>query len=125
MNDLVLPATRYALSGDVSIAYQVMGRSPNAPTRMMSSGGGVGFRSIVQTAGRRRRKQTTNKQSSCVMLIYDGAVHGPGYRSYSALCGEAPKAEQGAKAQLGAQQAGEGNETHKGAALEKTKRTVG
>jgi class 3 adenylate cyclase len=28
MNDLVLPATRYALSGDVSIAYQVMGDGP-------------------------------------------------------------------------------------------------
>ncbi len=28
MNDFVLPATRYALSGDVSIAYQVMGEAP-------------------------------------------------------------------------------------------------
>jgi class 3 adenylate cyclase len=28
MNDFVLPATRYALSGDVSIAYQVMGDAP-------------------------------------------------------------------------------------------------
>ncbi|MGB6636641.1 MAG: adenylate/guanylate cyclase domain-containing protein [Bradyrhizobium sp.] len=28
MNDFVLPATRYALSGDCSIAYQVMGEAP-------------------------------------------------------------------------------------------------
>jgi class 3 adenylate cyclase len=28
MNDFVLPATRYALNGDVSIAYQVMGDAP-------------------------------------------------------------------------------------------------
>jgi len=28
MNDFVLPVTRYALSGDVSIAYQVMGEAP-------------------------------------------------------------------------------------------------
>jgi class 3 adenylate cyclase len=28
MNDFVLPATRYALNGDVSIAYQVMGEAP-------------------------------------------------------------------------------------------------
>ena len=28
MNDFVLPATRYALSGDVSVAYQVMGDGP-------------------------------------------------------------------------------------------------
>src|ERR1700719_1984657 len=28
MNDFVLPATHYALSGDVSIAYQVMGEAP-------------------------------------------------------------------------------------------------
>jgi hypothetical protein len=28
MNDLVLPETRYALSGDVSIAYQTMGAGP-------------------------------------------------------------------------------------------------
>jgi class 3 adenylate cyclase/pimeloyl-ACP methyl ester carboxylesterase len=28
MNDFVLPPTRYALSGDVSIAYQVMGEAP-------------------------------------------------------------------------------------------------
>jgi hypothetical protein len=28
MNDFVLPATRCALSGDVSIAYQVMGDAP-------------------------------------------------------------------------------------------------
>src|ERR1700727_2933386 len=28
MNDLTLPATQYALSGDVSIAYQVMGDGP-------------------------------------------------------------------------------------------------
>src|ERR1700761_8641829 len=28
MNDFALPATRYALSGDVSIAYQVMGDGP-------------------------------------------------------------------------------------------------
>ena len=28
MNDFALPVTRYALSGDVSIAYQVMGDGP-------------------------------------------------------------------------------------------------
>src|ERR1700704_4358709 len=28
MNDLVLPVTRYALSGDVNIAYQTMGNGP-------------------------------------------------------------------------------------------------
>ena len=28
MSDFVLPATRYALSGDVNIAYQVMGDGP-------------------------------------------------------------------------------------------------
>src|SRR6202035_4509379 len=28
MNDFVLPTTRYALSGDCSIAYQVMGEAP-------------------------------------------------------------------------------------------------
>ena len=28
MNDLVLPETRYALSGDVNIAYQTMGAGP-------------------------------------------------------------------------------------------------
>jgi pimeloyl-ACP methyl ester carboxylesterase len=28
MNDFVLPVTRYALSGDVSIAFQVMGAGP-------------------------------------------------------------------------------------------------
>jgi hypothetical protein len=28
MNDFVLPATRYAMSGDCSIAYQVMGEAP-------------------------------------------------------------------------------------------------
>jgi pimeloyl-ACP methyl ester carboxylesterase len=28
MNDLALPETRYALSGDVSIAYQTMGAGP-------------------------------------------------------------------------------------------------
>jgi class 3 adenylate cyclase len=28
MNDFVLPATRYALSGDLNIAYQVMGKGP-------------------------------------------------------------------------------------------------
>jgi pimeloyl-ACP methyl ester carboxylesterase len=28
MNDFVLPETRYALSGDVNIAYQVMGEGP-------------------------------------------------------------------------------------------------
>ena len=28
MSDFVLPATRYALSGDVNIAYQVMGEGP-------------------------------------------------------------------------------------------------
>ena len=29
MSDFVLPATRYALSGDVNIAYQVMGDGPD------------------------------------------------------------------------------------------------
>src|SRR3954468_22249684 len=28
MNDFVLPETRYAISGDVNIAYQVMGSGP-------------------------------------------------------------------------------------------------
>jgi hypothetical protein len=28
MNDFALPETRYALSGDVNIAYQVMGEGP-------------------------------------------------------------------------------------------------
>ena len=28
MNDLVLPVTRYALSGDLNIAYQTMGNGP-------------------------------------------------------------------------------------------------
>jgi hypothetical protein len=28
MNDFALPVTRYALSGDVSIAFQVMGEGP-------------------------------------------------------------------------------------------------
>lgn len=28
MNDFVLPETRYALSGDVNLAYQVMGDGP-------------------------------------------------------------------------------------------------
>ena len=28
MNDLTLPATQYALSGEISIAYQVMGDGP-------------------------------------------------------------------------------------------------
>jgi len=28
MNDFTLPETRYALSGDVNLAYQVMGNGP-------------------------------------------------------------------------------------------------